>query len=103
MFKNKPRRYIGILIVILSIAFFLAQLSPYLVSETILSPLSNKAYIISSIGIITGIYLTAGTLSALIALIPIVAGGCGGGGGPQPQPDLGPPPEPPSTAGHIIP
>ena len=101
MFKNKPRRYIGILIVILSIAFFLAQLSPYLVSETTLSPLSNKAYIMSSIGIITGIYLTAGALSALIALIPIVAGGCGGGGGEDP--DLGPPPEPPSTAGHIIP
>jgi len=109
LFKNKPKRkYIGILVIILSTIFLLAQLGPYLVSGKTSPSSSDLATVTSIAGIITGIYLVAGSLPALIAMIPVAASGCvgcgGGGGGEEEEEgeDLGEPPQPP-TAGHIIP
>jgi len=106
--KLSKKGYLGILVIVLSLIFLLTQFLgfPFLSNQDLFRQDFESTVVISGIGFVIGMYLLSGPLGALIAMIPaaiVVGGGCGGGGGPQPQPDLGPPPAPPSIAGHIIP
>ena len=99
LFKNKSKRkYIGIMIVILSVSLFSTQFGPYLGYDKTPSSVSSLTRVASIVGIITGVCFIAGPLSALIAMIPLAVSGCGGN---PPPPDLGEPPEPPSTSFHL--
>ena len=97
LFKNKSKRkYIGIMIVILSVSLFSTQLGPYLGYGKTPSSVSSLTSVASIAGIITGVCFIAGPLPALIAMIPVLVSGCGGK-----EPDLGEPPEPPSASFHL--
>lgn len=100
--KLTRRKYAGVLVIALSILFLLSQLGvPLLFSEIL--PESPKPVALASLtGIMIGLYLIAGPLPALIAMIPVAAGGCVGCGGEEereePEPDLGEPPPPPAAS-----
>lgn len=101
--RKKAKIYIGVLLIILSCAFLLTEFYFYPPSGKILLSSSNDVTTLMALGgVITGIYLVAGPLPALFAMIPVVASGCsgcaGGGEKKEPSPDLGEPPPPPSTS-----
>lgn len=96
LFKNKSKKYVGILAITLSIAFFSIRVGPAIAPGKTHLPSSDITTILTFAGIITGVYLIGGPLPALIAMIPLVAGGCAGG--VTGAPDLGEPPFPPSAS-----
>lgn len=92
------RKSWGMVVIVISIFLLLTTFFssfpgslPYLDAHQDLVAISSFA------ALITGAYLVAGPLGALVALIPAVAAGCFGGDGkkPKPEPDLGEPPGPP--------
>ena len=96
LFKDKSKKYVGILTIILSIAFLSMRVGPSIAPGKTPPSSSDKTTIATVTGIITGVYLIGGPLPALIAMIPLVAGGCAGG--VLGAPDLGEPPFPPSAS-----
>lgn len=97
--KFTPRKYWGLVVIVLSILFLLSQLGVLLVPFSVFPVSSGAATITSLAGITMGIYLLAGPIPALITAIPLIVSGCvGGGGGGEGDEDLGEPPEPPSAS-----
>jgi len=92
--KLSKRKYLGILVIVISFIFLLSQIGLSFLSNQILSGQDVKsAIMISGVGFIIGTYLLAGPLAGLIAIAATASaaaeGGCtgcaGGGGGEVPS------------------
>ena len=102
LFNRLPmRKYLGVVVITLSIIFLFTQLGLIFPSNSFPFPQDRGIAVTISIGgLIIGVYLVTGPLGALIATVPIIMlGGTGCGGGPPPprKKNLGKPPEPPES------
>jgi len=90
------RKYLGVVLIILSIILFLNQVGLILPSNLIPFPRNRGTVVTISMGaLVGGIYLVAGPVGVLITLIPLTSLGFSGCGGQKPGEDLGEPPTPP--------
>ena len=110
------RKYLGIAVIILSIMFLVAQAGFLFPSNLVPFPQHSGTAVAISLGfLIGGVYLVAGPVGVLIALVPLASSGCTGCGGgegqqeeeeqeeeeeeeEQEEEDLGEPPSPPAQS-----
>ena len=91
------RKYLGVVVITLSIILFLTQVGPILPSNSIPFPRNRGTATIISMGaLVGGVYLLAGPVGVLITLIPLTSLGFTGCGGQKQEEDLGEPPNPPT-------
>lgn len=91
------RKYLGVVVIALSIIFFLIQVGLISPSNSIPFPRNRGTAATTSIGtLVGGVYLLAGPVGVLITLIPLISLGFTGCGGQRQEEDLGEPPNPPT-------